>query len=88
MATSGSGHTAIQNLFHRESDHLQLIEFYQNSSNLEEPSDIEKVLPRFPLPLTSSQIEQLKERVPFDSLSEHDGVDIYVKVLDFVKSCR
>ena len=64
-----------------------LIQDFLRSHKIEEPSNIQIVLPRTPLPLTNSQLQQLT--VTFDVLKESavDGLDIFVDILRFVRNC-
>ena len=85
MSSSHQQYTALSNIFVRDpNEYLPILDFYENPENLAEPADIKNVLPRFILPLTEEQIEVLKTTHPFDGASEHDGVDIYGKVLQYV----
>ena len=43
----------------------------KTEENIAEPSNIKNVLPRFELPLTEEQIEELKTNHPFNGESEH-----------------
>ena len=56
----------------------------KTEENIAEPSNIKNVLPRFELPLTEEQIEELKSYHPFNGESVHDGVDIYGRALQYV----
>lgn len=89
MSSSGRRYTAISNLFDRNlADYAPVLQSYSNSNNLDEPLNIEHVLPRFPLPLTEQQVEHLKNSLPYNKNSEHDGVDIYGSVLQYVMNCN
>eukprot|EP00111_Clytia_hemisphaerica_P021598 TCONS_00063515-protein len=80
--------TAISNIFQRDlGEVLQLLARFKGTRDLPEPDSIKKVLPRIMLPLNSLELEELNRTVSVDSESEHEGVDIYVRVLEFVARC-
>ena len=74
---------ATQNLFRRD-DFEDIIQEYREM-NPQEPDNINHVLPRHPLPLTNSQLQELNDLVNVMQDSLSDGVDLYGQVLAFVK---
>lgn len=79
--------TAMENLFRRPASEFQeIFETFENDY-LEEPSDIKVVLPRYPLPLTQTEYDTLKQTIDIKRNSVSHGIDIYGDVLKYVLEC-
>ena len=74
--------TAINNIFGNSAEAFSNI--FSEFKNLEEPNDIVHVLPRFELPLTENEKNQLENEISPNKSSEHDGVDVFANVLEFI----
>ena len=84
----GSNLMAMDNLFHRDINEIQsIIDEFKETWNLIEPADISVVLPRFTLPLTENETNDLQTTINPLTKSDCEGIDIYSKVIHFVHNC-
>ena len=80
--------TAIQNIY--EQNPADVDNFYDDflrENNLNEPTDIGIVLPRYALPLTQVEGVALSTNIDVLAISDCLGIDIYANVLWFVDHC-
>jgi hypothetical protein len=79
--------SAINNLSMSQTDIARKISEFYESHNLEEPSNISRVLPRNPLTLyiTESKISTLNATIDVSRHSDTGGIEIFVEVLEYVK---
>ena len=85
-ASSHQDLMSMNNIFRRDPDDYQsIIEQFEN--NLPEPANIKVILPRNPLPLTNSQLDELQNEINVLSKSDSFGVDIYGETLRFISNC-
>ena len=77
--------TAISNIMIPPQNVRRKISEFLSTNELQEPTDIEHVLPNHPLPLTRHEIMNLKSTIDTSRHSEYDGMDIYLQVLHYVE---
>lgn len=80
--------TAMNNIFRRDINEIRdLSQEFIATRNLVEPGDISVVLPRYEAPLAPGQLQFLNNN--FDPLgdSSHEGVDIYGRVVEYIRHC-
>ena len=80
--------TAIQNIYQRNSaDVDNFIGDFLRENNLNEPTDIGIVLPRYALPLTQAEEKALSTDIDVLAISDCLGIAIYANALRFVDHC-
>ena len=67
---------------------IQSISRFDDEFTLEEPDDIEHVLPRFPLPVTNAQLVALNNSFNVLGDSDNEGFDIYYNILRHIQSLQ
>ena len=80
--------TAIQNIYQRNlADVDHFIDEFLRENNLNDPTGIGIVLPRYTLPLTQAEEVALSTDVDVLAISDCVGIDIYAIVLRFIDHC-
>ena len=84
-----TNYTAMYNLFRRDaSEYNDIISRFDDEFLLEEPDNIEHVLPRFPLPVTNAQLIHLNNSFDVMADSDIEGFDIYYNILRHIQSLQ
>ena len=89
LMCQNTNYTAMHNLFRRNaSEYNHVISRFDDEFTLEEPDDIEHVLPRFPLPVTNAQLVALNNSFNVLGDSDNEGFDIYYNILRHIQSLQ
>jgi len=82
LINSNRSLTAMNNIFRRDpEDYNNIIQKYRSTKSLTEPDSIKVVLPRFELPLTDQDTQELDDSIDVLRESPNDGLDIYGEVM-------